>query len=375
MDSAHKVKRLGIFVFYDASGIVDQYVERLLQGSFAVMNEIVVVVNGGVTESSKKKLERYSKRVYIRENLGFDGGAYKDVFLKLLSREKWEKWDEVILFNDTFYGPVFSWSQVFESMGNETTVDFWGLSRYCGSNYPEHIQSYFLVCRKKLILSASFWNFWNTLEYPKSRLEATEKFEVQFTLYFSREGFIGKSYTDICDKKIDKDYMNDDIVYISCAYEMLSELRIPIIKRTALTISNFIKAKQALEYIKKNTDYSVELIFAHLKRLSGENRFSSFNPWKLEQFYKSNDRIYIYGHGKVGKNIAAYFENRTWKYAGFLVSTKGEDEENVYVYKNIKFNANDGIILALGISAFKEVYPVVKRDLAPKQLFLPYEIF
>lgn len=120
--------RRGIFVFYDANGIVDEYVEVLLKSMEEILTNLLIVINGEIKLDSLLKLGKYADRIFFRENKGYDGGAYKDVFLNFAKDDKWESWDEVILFNDTFYGPLFSWSEIFDKM-SKVDVDFWGLSR------------------------------------------------------------------------------------------------------------------------------------------------------------------------------------------------------------------------------------------------------
>lgn len=374
MENEHRTKRLGIFTFYDESGIVDGYVQELLLGMLSELDKLVIIVNGTITDTSKQILEKYSYDVFVRENVGFDAGGYKDAFTKFLTDEDWEQWEEVVLFNDTFYGPIFPWGQIFEKMEREE-VDFWGLSRFPGRDscigdafYPSHVQSYFLVCRKRLIRSPLFMQFWNELEYPMERSDATKNYEVRFTKYFEEKGFCWKVYTDICEKHFDMNHGGSPYIYY--AYELLSELRFPVIKRNALTITNFIRAKQALDYIEENTTYDVKLIYSHLNRLAKENRIKSFSPLKLELFYRTHSRIFIYGHGEYGINVAAYFEYRGWKYEGFLVSVKNEQAMEVFAYHDMEFAIDDGIILALGKKAYEEVFSVVEEELAASQLFL-----
>lgn len=374
VENDQRIRRLGIFVFYDASGIVDGYVQELLWGIQSGLDRLVIIVNGIVTDTSKHRLEKYSDDIFIRENKGFDAGGYKDAFEYFLAEEDWNLWEEVVLFNDTFYGPILPWEQVFEKMAKEK-ADFWGLSRYPGKtsdsddiDFPSHIQSYFLVCRKRLVLSPSFWLFWNTLEYPAKRSDATKNYEVRFTTYFEEKGFCWKAYTDVCGKRIDLNHGGSPYMYYAC--ELIRELRFPIVKRNALTITNFIKAKEALDYIEENTDYNVELIYRHLNRLSKEEHLKAFNPLKLELFYQAHNRVYIYGHGEYGKNVAAFFDYMGWKYEGFLVSVKNEPDKNIHTFHDVKFSNNDGIVLALGPRAYKEVYPVIKKKLDASQLFL-----
>lgn len=378
MCDIQKVKRLGIFVFYDTSGIVDMYVQELLKSLLPQLDKLVIAVNGMITDASRRKLEKYSESIFIRENKGFDAGGYKEIFLNFMADEDWEQWDEILLFNDTFYGPVVSWNLVFDKMQEQKKLDFWGLSRYEGDSfcdkgvgYPSHIQSYFLVCRKRLTLSPFFGKFWNSFDYTINRREATEQFEIRFTTYFSEKGFVGKAYMDVMDKHIDME--PGCIPYIRYPYELLSELHFPVIKRTAITVDNFTNVRKVLEYIEKNTNYNTELIYHHLTRLAHENRTNSlFNPVQLKEFCNTHKRIYIYGHGKLGTNLAEFFDYKGWNYEGFLISEKSDQETDAFVYHNMEFSKDDGIILALGRKAYQEVYPIVKKDLDISQLLLPY---
>ena len=117
----------------------------------------------------------------------------------------------------------------------------------------------------------------------------------------------------------------------------------------------------------------MNLIYKHLTRLAQENRIVAlFNPIRLEMFCIEHKRIFIYGHGKMGTNLAEFFDYKGWNFEGFLVSEKSEQKKDVFCYYNMKFSRDDGIILALGRKAYQEVFPVVKKDLQMSQLFLPY---
>lgn len=367
-------KRIGIFVLYDEKGIVDDYVEVLLKGMQTVLQELIIVVNGFITDVGFQRLRKITHKIYIRENIGYDGGAYKDVFIDFLPEEELEQWDEVVMFNDTFYGSFFPWSETFERMEKEL-VDYWGLSRFPKGNYfttgkeiPEHIQGYFLVCRRSLFLSEAWRKFWIRLEYPKTYQEAIENFEIYFTQYFSGKGYRNKVLTD------------DEGGCIGCGEnptmwcfnDLICNYRFPIIKRKVFCMVHLDAVKNTIDYIRENTDYNINLITKHLRRLYKENRIQPlmpFEPEKLYLFYRKYKRIYIYGHGVYGKGIARYFEYKNWKYDGFIVSENKENNENLLIYQEMKFDTEDGVILALGKSAFQEVYPIVKKDLDEKQIY------
>ena len=51
---------------------------------------------------------RYTNEIIIRENSGFNAGAYADVIVKVLDDEI-RDWDELVLCNDIFFGPWLSY--------------------------------------------------------------------------------------------------------------------------------------------------------------------------------------------------------------------------------------------------------------------------
>lgn len=96
-----------------------------------------------------------------------------------------------------------------------------------------------------------------------------------------------------------------------------------------------------------------------------------FDQDKLEIFYRTHKNIYIYGHGQYGKGMATYFEYRKWKYKAFIVTQNTENNADLLVYKDIHFEKEDGVILALCEAAFTEVYPKIKGELDESQLYYP----
>ena len=77
MESKERKKRLGVFVFYDKDGIVDDYVIYLLNDLKENLDRLVIVCNGALTPDGRDRLEKISPEVYVHENHGYDVGAYK----------------------------------------------------------------------------------------------------------------------------------------------------------------------------------------------------------------------------------------------------------------------------------------------------------
>lgn len=51
------MNRLGIFCFYNDEGIVESYVEYLLESMKKIVTQIIIVINGNITQSSQEILK------------------------------------------------------------------------------------------------------------------------------------------------------------------------------------------------------------------------------------------------------------------------------------------------------------------------------
>lgn len=367
------MERIGIFHLYNKCGIVESYIEKLLESMVSILSKLIIVINGDLGNMELCKLERFSDFIYIRENVGYDAGAYKDIFLEL-HQEDWKQWDEIILFNSTFYGPFYSWDNIFEVMSKKE-IDFWGLSRHLGgvqmrkggSFAPEHIQSYFLAIRRRIVNSSSFWKFWKKMEYPESYYEAVENFEWEFTSFFKSCGF---NYTTFLDQQMDNPYkLGKGIDFcIEYAYSLVSEYKFPIAKCKLMSIGYFTEAKALMEFVKFYTVYDPKLIENHVKHLIVVNKWRPFSPVLLEKFVKEYDHIYILGHGKYGRGVEAYFEYMGWKVSAFVVTTPKNNEIS---FETFILKENDGLIIALGSLALEEMKEQIYRKFNKEQLLFP----
>lgn len=276
-------KRLAIFLYYDKDGIVDDYIPYLINDLKQCLERIVIVINGYITTEGRARLKELTEDVFVRDNEGFDAAGWKEAMIDYLGWDEIEKYDELILLNDTFFGPFYSFKEIFAQM-NTKPIDFWGLTSHGempidGINaalcpyptWPEHIQSYFIVIRKAMHKSYEFRRYWEKQPTFASRDEAINKNEVVLTKHFTDAGFVWDVLVDT--KDLDGNAPINHYMYN--AYEILSKLRYPIIKRRNfaapyreyldLTVGN--QAKKALEYIDKHTNYDINLILDNILRV------------------------------------------------------------------------------------------------------------
>ncbi len=268
-------KRLVIYFFYDADGIVDRYVPFMLNALKPHCTEIFVVCNGKLTVEGRNIFMEISPHLLVRENKGFDVLAYKAA----IDNYGWEKlaqFDEVIFMNHTIMGPVYPFSELFGKM-NDEDVDFWGItschkvmSNPFGCEYgyiPEHIQSHWIAVRSSMFKSLEFQKYWNEIPEINSYGDAVGKHEAIFTKHFEDIGFTWSVYADTDANFSDYPLMKNPV-------ELFEKCHCPIFKRRSffspyfhvLSDSDGSQGTQILEFLENNSLYDTDLIWENLLR-------------------------------------------------------------------------------------------------------------
>lgn len=266
------MKRLSILVTVLCKDKVPEYVKYLLNELNTVSDNSILVINGIPKYDIGQDISCYCDQLVVRENKNYDAGAYRDVLLKHIGQNELSKYDELILVNDSFYGPFYPLKQVFEHMSHKT-ADFWGLSKHPNAVYrettlvEEHLQTYFLVIRQKMLHSEEFIKFWRELpEYIPTRKHAIEYFEKRFTKHFFALGYQWESYTQT-EELMQEDLEFNFNPYVFSPYEMVSRFHFPILKRSNFftrdmeQFANWDDTLRTLQYIKDHTVYDTDLIW------------------------------------------------------------------------------------------------------------------
>lgn len=190
-------KRLLIYVVYDRRGEIEDYIPFALRSLRPHMSHILVVVNGALTAEGRAKLADVSDEVVERENRGYDIWGYKHGLEH--TGDRIDDYDEVVIANDTWYGPVRSFADVFEGM-DPREVHFWGITDHARvephpftrTGYlPYHLQSYWVAVRREMLQSEEWQAYWRELPEMTSYSDAVVKHEGVFTEHFTGLGFVG----------------------------------------------------------------------------------------------------------------------------------------------------------------------------------------
>ena len=266
VNSGHK-QRLGIYCFYDKYGHAASFIKTFLDDLMNNLDDLVVVVNGQLSDQARQLFSEYTKMIIVRENKGLDVAAYKQAILTL-GWEKLESYDEVICLNDTVMGPVYPFREMFACMDRKD-VDFWGITAYAGETVdkeqiPTHLQAYWHAYRRSLVSSPAFHEYWETMPLWKDYAEVTRKHEMTFTKHFTDLGFTWASYIDW--RKY-QGYSSYPLLYMPM--QIVRDDRCPIFKRRSFFVDYSAYFDQTAgqpaldlyEYLRDHTDYDVDMIW------------------------------------------------------------------------------------------------------------------
>ena len=228
-------KRIIFYVHYDTQNIISKQDLRAIDSFFHFSSEFVFITNSDLSEEEINKIHPYSSKIIKRENSGYDFGAWKDA-LELYGFDNLDKFDQLILINNSFYGPIFDMGQVFSDMDRKG-LDFWGITLFPHSvdgsyinkqSIPEHIQSYFQVFEKQVFTCKIFHKFWMDVINDSTFVEVISKYESELTKLLFQNGY--KYSVLIPETRYISKYLMDYSIPYSSPYS-LAVLGSPFVKK------------------------------------------------------------------------------------------------------------------------------------------------
>ena len=120
-----------------------------------------------LTPEGRARLEGVADTVWARKNVGFDVWAYKEA-LEAFGPDRLAEYDELILTNYTYFGPIYPLRGDVRPYGPAGDLDFWGLTEHKridenplaaqGDTGPleAHIQSHWIAVRKTMFTAMEF---------------------------------------------------------------------------------------------------------------------------------------------------------------------------------------------------------------------------
>jgi lipopolysaccharide biosynthesis protein len=169
-------KREAVFAHYDRDGIVYPYVMYQLSELQRCGFRITFVTSShSIGKKDINLLTELCRQIIVRKNYGYDFGSYKD---GLYHVGDFENTEQIILVNDSTYGPVWSLTDLLSAFTPER-CDFWGVTDSWQNGY--HLQSYFIALYPAAFLSSTFQQFWHDFPYISKKELSIKRGELEFT--------------------------------------------------------------------------------------------------------------------------------------------------------------------------------------------------
>lgn len=179
------MRRICLFAGYDPNDKIQDYVVYMIQ-KLAQISDVYYMGNGNFPPEELFKIAPYSKMFYTSRHRQRDYGSWQ----RLITQIGWKQllsYDQLILCNDSVYGPLTDLSDIFAEMKGRG-YDFWSITADYSYNY--HLHSYFMVFNNDIIRNKAFQNFWNLIPQRSETRSCT----FELTPLLLDEGFIGNSY-------------------------------------------------------------------------------------------------------------------------------------------------------------------------------------
>ena len=181
--SAQVASRLALFVAYHPGHNAPlsniNYLQSLKECGF----RILYIHNGFLPQAAVESLSSHCDRVFCRENIGQDFGAWKDGYLFALGEGLLSGADWLLMCNDSNFFLAGSQAKRFvENFSYEldaARVELIALNK----NFElwQHYQSFFLCFASSLYSSASFHHFWSSYRPLSHRYHAINNGEIALT--------------------------------------------------------------------------------------------------------------------------------------------------------------------------------------------------
>ncbi|MFZ2713861.1 MAG: rhamnan synthesis F family protein [Streptococcus suis] len=276
------MKRLLLYVHFNKYNDLSSHVEYQLTQMRPLFSKLVFISNSQLPDEKRASLlERGLMTDFIqRENSGFDFAAWRDG-MSFIGFEELKSYDSVTLMNDTCFGPLWDLTDIYRKFENDGSVDFWGMTNFRkNQQFPEHIQSYYLVFKQPVIQSNAFQDFWFSVQNFTNVQEVIENYETQVTTHLLDAGF--KYQTVFNTVNVDTTGMlHPDFSYYNPT--AILHHRVPFIKVKTIDANQHI-TPYILNEIETISDYPVDLIVSHMSKIN----YPDFKYMLARKYLKTN---------------------------------------------------------------------------------------
>lgn len=181
-----KRHRVAVFASYSGDGSLPPQVEPYLKGLRPFVERIVVVCDNPIGPIRRTALAGLADHVIAERHGEYDFGSYKRGVAWARQAGWLDEADDLILCNDSCFGPIGSFAPIFERM-DARHLDFWGATD--SQEIHPHLQSYFVVFTWHVFQSQTFRDFMSGITKQPNVQEVIKKYEIGMTKTLDAAGF------------------------------------------------------------------------------------------------------------------------------------------------------------------------------------------
>ncbi|MEE4211430.1 MAG: glycosyltransferase [Parvularcula sp.] len=226
-------KRVAVFASFSSDGLLSPQVLPYLAGLKPLTLAIVVVCDNDLVAGEKEKLASFATHVITGRHGEYDFGSYKRGVAWMRENGFLDDADDLILCNDSCYGPVGSFEPMFTKM-EARRLDFWGATD--SHEFTYHLQSYWIVLSRKVFSSPVFRAFLDGVKKEENVRQVILNYELGLTRCLVEAGFKAGAMVENTLKGVhskDPTYKN----LTSFPIYML-ECGLPLVKAKALRVAH-----------------------------------------------------------------------------------------------------------------------------------------
>lgn len=324
------VKRICLFAGYNYNNKISEYVVDYIK-ELSNYADIYYLADGILPQEELLKITPFIKSGWILNHHKYDFGSYSELAKNYVGWEIIEKYDELILANDSCMC-VNSFGPVFQKMDSEN-IDVWGLLFTDETNTEQTFDSYdylkkdenrtkelclgtyFISIRSSFFKTEKFKNFLNSVEVLNSRAEVCARYERGFYLLLLENKLKVASY---CERvyRYSTTYMNEAFMLIKNGFPLL---------KVRIFVDNIGQIK-------------------NLEKLSNIiNKFCDF-PFLPYIYNIRNERNVIINNQEINKNVKSFKLRNIIKYIfpmfmqdfyHFVRNNYKKNKKSNTIYKNL----------------------------------------
>lgn len=270
-------KRVVLFAHYDPQDQVDPYVVKYVR-ALKELQCAVIFVSGSpaLSAASAAPLQSCCEGIFTQKTLAMDFGSW-NLAWQHMERAGWkiEQFEQVILANDSVYGPLYRLTEMFDSFQG---ADIYGVTE--NFEITRHLQSYFLVFAMNAKTASFLKRFWRGFRYIIAKRILIEECEVGLSRRAIAEGLVLKPY--IPETRVREEMSRDQghpqqsavlegtvnpTLYVWDV--LVSRLRCPFLKTDVVKNNRYDSplVGELNRFLPAHSDYPVELIVNHVTRL------------------------------------------------------------------------------------------------------------